>query len=54
VLGAIDRGYRVVIATDALGSSSDETHDASNRFYENRYSQQVEAVTTDIILQNWA
>jgi nicotinamidase-related amidase len=28
VLGAIDRGYRVIIATDALCSSSDETHDA--------------------------
>ncbi len=28
VLGAIDRGYRVVVATDALCSSSEETHDA--------------------------
>jgi nicotinamidase-related amidase len=33
VLGAIDRGYRVVIATDALCSSSDETHDASLELY---------------------
>ncbi|GAC1333873.1 MAG: cysteine hydrolase [Beijerinckiaceae bacterium] len=53
VLGAVDRGYRVVIATDALCSSSDETHDALLTLYKNRYSQQVEAVTTDTILQQW-
>jgi hypothetical protein len=40
-------------ATDALCSSSDETHDALLTVYENRYSQQVEAVTTDVILKNW-
>jgi nicotinamidase-related amidase len=53
VLGAIDRGYRVIIATDALCSSSDETHDAPLMLYENRYQQQVEAVTTGTILDNW-
>lgn len=54
VLGAVDRGYRVVLATDALCSSSDETHDALLKVYENRYGQQVEAVTTDVILAAWA
>jgi nicotinamidase-related amidase len=53
VLGAVDRGYRVVVATDALCSSSDETHDAMMTLYHNRYGQQVETVTTDTILQNW-
>jgi nicotinamidase-related amidase len=53
VLGAVDRGYRVVVATDALCSSSDETHDAMMTLYHNRYGQQVETVTTDIILENW-
>jgi nicotinamidase-related amidase len=53
VLGAVDRGYRVVIATDALCRSSDETHDALLKLYEQRYSEQVEAVTTDIICANW-
>ena len=32
VLGGVDRGYRVVVTTDALCSSSDETHDAMIRF----------------------
>jgi nicotinamidase-related amidase len=53
VLGAVDRGYRVVVATDALCSSSDETHDASLAVYHNRYGQQVETVTTDMILEHW-
>jgi nicotinamidase-related amidase len=53
VLGAVDRGYRVIISTDALCSSSDETHDALLTVYENRYGQQVETVTTDVILENW-
>ncbi|MBV8184321.1 MAG: cysteine hydrolase [Hyphomicrobiales bacterium] len=54
VLGALDYGYRVVIATDALCSSSDETHDALLKLYEMRFSEQVEAVTTEVILSNWA
>jgi nicotinamidase-related amidase len=53
VLGAVDRGYRVVIATDALCSSSDEAHEASLTVYENRYGQQVEAVATHVILDSW-
>jgi nicotinamidase-related amidase len=53
VLGAVDRGYRVVIAKDALCSSSDETHDALMKLYESRYSEQIEAVTVETILANW-
>jgi nicotinamidase-related amidase len=53
VLGAVDRGYRIVVATDALCSSTDETHDAMMTLYHNRYGQQVETVTTDVILENW-
>jgi nicotinamidase-related amidase len=53
VLGAIDFGYRVILATDALCSSSDETHDALLMLYETRFSQQVEAVSTEMILANW-
>jgi nicotinamidase-related amidase len=53
VLGAVDRGYRVVVATDALCSSTDETHDAMMTLYHNRYGQQVETVTTDVVLENW-
>jgi nicotinamidase-related amidase len=54
VLGAVDRGYRVILATDAICSSADETHDASIRVYNSRYGVQVETVTTDEILSHWA
>ncbi|WP_035487465.1 cysteine hydrolase family protein [Geminicoccus roseus] len=53
VLGAIDRGYRVVLLRDALCSSTDETHDASLHVYHRRYGVQVEPVTTDVLLANW-
>lgn len=53
VLGVVDRGYRVVIVTDALCSSSDTAHDALLTLYRSRYGQQVETVTTDSVLQNW-
>ncbi len=33
VLDAVDLGYRVVLATDARCSSSDETHDALLTLY---------------------
>jgi len=41
------------VATDALCSSSDEMHDASMAVYHQRYGQQVETVTTDMILDAW-
>ncbi|WP_338663071.1 isochorismatase family cysteine hydrolase [Pararoseomonas sp. SCSIO 73927] len=53
VLGAVDRGYRVIIPTDALCSSSDRTHDALLTLYRERYGQQVEAVGTDALLEAW-
>jgi nicotinamidase-related amidase len=53
VLGAIDRGYRVVLVTDALCSSSDETHDALMTFYHRRLAQQVETAETAEIVENW-
>lgn len=53
VLGAVDRGYRVIVATDALCSSADETHDAVLKIYRQRYGQQIEAVTTQEIVNNW-
>jgi nicotinamidase-related amidase len=53
VLGAVDRGLRVVVATDALCSSSDATHDALMQLYHNRYGQQVETVLADEVLETW-
>lgn len=53
VLDAVDLGLRVVLPTDALCSSSDETHDALLTLYRNRFSQQIETATTETILANW-
>lgn len=50
VMGAIDRGYRVVIAADALCSGADSTHDAMLEIYKRRFGMQVETVTTAELL----
>jgi nicotinamidase-related amidase len=42
VIGAIDLGYRVIIATDAICSSADSTHDAMHHVYDSRFGMQVE------------
>ena len=54
VLDAIDLGYRVVLATDALCSSSDQTHDALLTLYRNRFGQQIETAESGTILASWA
>ncbi len=46
VMGAIDRSYRVVLATDAICSGADETHDAMMKIYHDRFGMQVETVKT--------
>lgn len=53
VLGAIDIGYRVVLVTDALCSSSDATHDALMTVYHQRFAQQVEMVEMEVVLSAW-
>jgi len=53
VLGAVDHGLRVVIAADALCSSTDETHDALLKVYNTRFGQQIEVADTDTILEQW-
>jgi nicotinamidase-related amidase len=50
VIGAIDLGYRVIIATDAICSSADSTHDAMHHIYDSRFGMQVEtAVAAEIV-----
>lgn len=53
VLGAIDFGYRLVLVTDALCSSSDATHDALLTVYHQRFAQQVETVEMEAVLSDW-
>jgi len=53
VLGAIDRGYRTILVTDAICSSADQTHDALMELYHSRFSEQVEVVTAAELLDGW-
>jgi nicotinamidase-related amidase len=53
VLGAVDHGYRVVLPTDAMCSSSDRTHDALLTLYRQRFSEQIETTDTATVLANW-
>jgi nicotinamidase-related amidase len=53
VLGAIDWGFRVILVTDALCSSANETHDAMMDIYLNRFGQQVETVTLAALFEGW-
>jgi nicotinamidase-related amidase len=53
VLGAIDLGYRVIVVTDALCSSSDEGHESSLRVYRGRFSEQIETADAETILSAW-
>ena len=53
VLSAVDFGYRVILATDALCSSSDATHDALLTLYRQRFAQQIEAADVASILASW-
>jgi nicotinamidase-related amidase len=46
VLGAVDHGYRVVLVTDAICSSSDDGHDALMRMYTSRFDIQIELAST--------
>ncbi|MEJ1159355.1 cysteine hydrolase family protein [Prosthecomicrobium sp. N25] len=54
VLGAVDRGYRVIVVSDAICSSSDAGHDALMTMYRGRYALQIEVATTEEILSAWS
>jgi nicotinamidase-related amidase len=53
LLGAIDRGFRAIVVTDAVCSSADQTHNALMELYRSRFSEQVEAVAMQDVLENW-
>jgi nicotinamidase-related amidase len=53
VMDAVDHGYRVVLATDAICSASDQTHDALLSLYRRRFSEQIEAADSETILSCW-
>jgi nicotinamidase-related amidase len=53
VLGAVDLGYRIVVVSDALCSSSDKSHDSLLALYHDRYGQQVETAECAEVLDAW-
>jgi nicotinamidase-related amidase len=53
VLAAVDLGYRVVIARDAICSSSDESHDALLGLYRRRFDVQIELAEVGEIVAAW-
>lgn len=54
VLGAVDLGYRVVVARDAVCSSSDRSHDDLLDHYGRRFSQQLDCASAETVLRGWA
>jgi nicotinamidase-related amidase len=52
-LGAVDHGFHVVIATDAVCSFSDAGHDALLDLFKQRFSQQIFTAETARILEEW-
>ncbi|MFT4174965.1 MAG: cysteine hydrolase [Rhodocyclaceae bacterium] len=50
---AVDYGYRVVLASDAVCSSADASHDAQMTLYRTRLSQQIEVAEVADILAQW-
>lgn len=53
VLAAVEFGYRVIVVTDGVCSSSDDTHDALLTLYHRRFSEQIEAAVADEVLDAW-
>ncbi|WP_245442110.1 cysteine hydrolase family protein [Mesorhizobium hawassense] len=53
LLGAIDFGFRTVLAADAICSTSDEAYESILRLFTKRYSHHVEVAPVDEILDFW-
>jgi nicotinamidase-related amidase len=54
ILDAVDLGYRVIVAADALCSVSDETHDDLLQLFSRRFQHQIEVASSAAILEAWA
>ena len=52
-IGAIDRGYRTILISNALASGSDEGHAAALASVYPRFDQQIELIDTETLLREW-
>jgi nicotinamidase-related amidase len=53
VLGAADLGYRTILVSDAVCSTSDEAHDAMLALFSERYGRHVEIGLTEEVRDLW-
>jgi nicotinamidase-related amidase len=53
VMDAVDHGFRVVLAADAICGSSDRTHEALMTLYSQRFSEQIEVADSETIMSCW-
>lgn len=53
VLTAVDRGFRVILVSDAITSSDLKSHSAAMASIYPRYDMQVETVTAQQLLEAW-
>jgi nicotinamidase-related amidase len=53
ILDAVDRGFRVVVVEDGLCSSSNQGHDALMMLYRTRFTDQIELLALDAVLDLW-
>lgn len=53
VLAAVDIGYRVILVRDAVCSSYDEGHDALMKMYHHRYTEQIEVINAETVIEQW-
>jgi nicotinamidase-related amidase len=53
IIGAIDLGYRIILPSDAVFGSADETHDAALTLFHSRFGQQLSTCTTGELIDNW-
>ncbi|MBA8840838.1 cysteine hydrolase family protein [Ochrobactrum sp. RH2CCR150] len=51
LLGAIDLGYRTILVSDAVCSVSDQAHDAVISLCYERFSEQLELVRTNEVIE---
>jgi len=53
ILGAVDLGFRVIVVSDALCSSSDQSHDDLLNLYHERFGQQIETAECHAVWDAW-
>ncbi|MCE7029984.1 cysteine hydrolase family protein [Jiella avicenniae] len=53
VIDAIERGFRVVVATDALASAAEASHDRTLAHLATRLPEQIELATSSEIVRSW-